>query len=284
MHKILYIVLFNFVLNLYAQDIYQIKKFADEQYRLNNTNLALKEYQRVFLFDKKHEFNDIYLKIANIFDKKNDYKQAIKYYNLAWQIIPNDSIKNEIIFKKVLCQLKDENYFGALNELYEVSDSSSEYFKLKTKLYEGIALFGVGDYKSSEKSLSELVNQKGKDSIKIIFKSFIKFNKKFNPDRIEKMSRILPGLGQIYTGDIKNGINSLALILAISYYAALTAVNYSWFDGLLILSSWFTRYYNGGAGKARELAEQKILKQKSKVYDEIIKVIENNNILQHATQ
>jgi tetratricopeptide (TPR) repeat protein len=281
MQKILFIVFFS-IINLfssYSQNIDEIKKFADKQFRLNNYNLALKEYQRVYFFDEEKKYNDLYKKIAGIYFRRNQLDNAIKFYNLAWQVEKNDSIKKELVFYKAICHLKGEHYLEALNEIYDMPETNSDYFSKKIKLYEGICQFGLNNFDASYKLLSQLVDSTGTKKLASIFTALKKFNKKYNPDRIEKMSRIVPGLGQIYAKDWKNGINSIALILLVSYYSVLTAYSYSYLDGALIMSSWFTRYYSGGALKARNIAEKRLLTNQSIVYQKIMQIIKQHQAI-----
>jgi hypothetical protein len=90
------------------------------------------------------------------------------------------------------------------------------------------------------------------------------------------MSRLLPGSGQIFVGETGSGINSFLLLSAVSLYAMNTGINYSFIDGVLVLSSWFYRYYTGGFTNANEMAVQKLESEKIRVYAEIIELIESN--------
>ena len=74
----------------------------------------------------------------------------------------------------------------------------------------------------------------------------------------------LPGLGQFYAGDIKNGINSLvinALFVGLFTYSFVTI---SPIDAYFSVLPWFQRYYKGGYTKAGIIAEQKVKKRRAK--------------------
>lgn len=280
MRSRLFIILIEFLIipAVYSQTIQQIKSFSDEQFVNGDYELALKEYQRVLLFDTTHLYNDIYSKIASIYYDKKDYDKAIEYFNLSWRAEQNDSLKNEIALKKALCNFKTDNYYAALNELFDINPGNSFYFKNKINLYFGICYFGLNDYDDSETYFIKLVNSAGNLELQKLFKDLNKFNKKFSPERIELMSMLLPGLGQIYTGDIKSGLNSVLLLSLATTYGIITAVNYSLIDGLLVLTSWFYRYYMGGAMHANNLANVKILKRKAQYYSTILKIIDSHKM------
>ena len=113
MQKVLFSILIDllFLHPLFSQDIGQIKTFSDEQYQSGNHQVALKEYQRVLLFDTYRQFTDIYYKIATIYFLEDNYKEAIKYYNMAWNVEHNDSSRNELVFLKALCFFKQSGDF-----------------------------------------------------------------------------------------------------------------------------------------------------------------------------
>ncbi len=280
MRKLLYIILFSSCLfsPSASQDIHQMKKFSDEQFSMGNYRTALKEYQRVLFFDEKNEYNDLYARIASIHYRLSDFDSAIRYYDLAQRIENNDSIKFELSLKKAMCNFKLGNYLEALNELYDLPDHSSVYLQNKRNLYMGICHFGLNEYDNSHEYFSEIVDSAGVEKVNTLFSDFERFNKIFRPGKVEIMSMFLPGLGQIYTGHTFNGINSFILISGVTVYAVITTINYSLIDGLLVLSSWFYRYYSGGFTNARNFAVQKIEDEKTRVYSEIFSLIENYQI------
>ncbi|PID68861.1 MAG: hypothetical protein CR968_00730 [Flavobacteriia bacterium] len=275
MQRLLFIVLFSIVnINVFAQDIATIKALADVQYDNQNYQLALKEYQRVFFFDQDKKYDDIYIKIARIYKSDHNHNEALKYYNYAWKTEPNDSIKKEIVFEKVQCYLSDRNYLMGLNELFDLPESDNLYFKNKQNLYFAICYFGLDDFNESEQYFLDITDQSHDMMIVDAFDEFEAFRKKYNPERIEKMSKYLPGLGQFYLGDWKNGLNSILLIGAILTYTGYTVATYGIIDGLLVMSSWFNRYYSGGYNKAKLLAVKKIERHKAGIYKQVLAIVD----------
>lgn len=264
MRNKLYILLFNLPLlfTLNAQDIHQIRQFGDEQFRNGDYRLALKEYQRVLLFDNERVHNDLYSKIAFIQYYSNEYEQAMRYFDYAIITERNDSLRFELMLKKALCCFRMNNYLAALNELYDLPDPPGRFLQNKKNLYMGICCFGMNDYENSKGCFSALLDSLGIRNLEEVFNDFSRFNKKFRPGKAELMSMILPGLGQIYTGNVTDGLNSFLLISGVTIYSLVTAVNYAIIDGLLVLSSWFYRYYSGGFSNASDLAQKKTRQKK----------------------
>ncbi len=285
MRKILFTIIISqlYPFFIFSQDIHRIKAYSDQQFFNGNYQIALKEYQRVLFFDTELEYTDIYRKIAFVFYFQQDFEDALKYYNLAWNIEQNDSIRNELIFHKSICHFKLNNYFQGLNELLDLPGNSSAYFQYKRNLFLGICYYGLNDYQTSLDYFSVILDSTGIQQISSVFTNFEKFNKKFNPRKIEIMSLIFPGLGQLYCGEPGSGLNSFFLLSGIVVYGFYTMANYGFLDGFFVLSSWFYRYYTGGSGNAAYIAQLKINNKKSSDYSEIIKIIENHKCNPHRS-
>lgn len=279
MRNLLYIILFSCCLTvaLVGQDIHTVKKFSDELFNQGNYQAALKEYQRVIFFDKQNEYPYLYARIAEIHYRLSDFDNAIRYFELAQQITESDSIKFELTLEKALCYFKLDKYLQALNELYDLPDHSSLYLRDKKNLYLGICHFGLDDYASSLDYFSMLFHDEGLEEVNRLFSDFEDYRRKYRPGKVELMSMLLPGLGQIYTGQVFNGINSFLLVSGVTVYAVVTAVNYGLIDGLLVLSSWFLRYYSGGYTNARNFAMEKIDSEKTRVYSGIFTLLDQAN-------
>lgn len=277
MQKILYTLLFSLIFFpiAKAQDIHELKKFSDEQFYKGNYQLALKEYQRILFFDNNKEYNELYSKIASIHYQMSDFNLALKYYEFATVVENNDSLRFELALKRTLCKFNQNKYLEALTELFGLPDNPSEFLQKKKNLYLGICYFGLNDYKNSCKFFSDLLDSAGIKKINNLFIDFEHFSMKYRPEKLELMSILLPGLGQIYAGEIFSGLNSIILLSVITVYAMVTAVNYAFIDGMFVLSSWFYRYYSGGYNNASEIAVKKISEKKTELYSEIFTIIEN---------
>jgi len=281
MLKIIYILLFSLLLPfaLKAQDINTIRSFSDEQFKTGNYQLALKEYQRVLFFSNDNEYNELYSKIASIHYLLSDFSLAIRYYDFAMRVEDNDSLRIELALKKILCNFKLNDYYSALSELLDIHEPGTGYLKDRKALYMGICYFGLNDYEKSREYFSQVLNPEGVTELFDLFHSFERYNRKYRPGKVELMSILLPGLGQIYTGEVLSGINSFVLMTGITIYAMFTAVNYTLVDGLLVLSSWFYRYYAGGFTNAHDSAVRKTELEKRRIYTEILSLIDRNQFI-----
>jgi len=280
--KIIYTIIFSFiVINASrGQNIGETYQFAEKQFSAGNFQAALIEYQRVVFFDKENKFTDVFLKIANSFYAVNNYKKAAENYDIAARAISNDSLSAEMYFKKSLCYFKLGNYFFALNELLGLQVPASNYFQNKHNLFIAIAWFGIGDQESSFQHLSRIVPTDKIPQLEKIFDHFKKIQKRFNPQKVQTMSTILPGFGQFYVGNVSSGLNSVILIGGIAAVTVYIWQTYGFLDAILSMSSWYYRYYSGGTKNAKKLAVEKIAHEKEETYNEIIQLVESSILIQ----
>lgn len=275
MRSVLSFILFSCICHpcLLSQNIHQLKTYADEQFTRGNHSSALKEYQRILFFDDDHQFDDVYSNIADIYYDLGDYENAIIYYDFARKTIPDDSLKLEYSFHKILCYFKQDRYLLGLSDLYDLPAAVSPYFEAKKNLYLAICHFGLDDTGQSLQYFTGIVDSTGLEQINTLFTQLKKHEKKYNPHKLEMMSIFLPGLGQIVAGDVKNGLNSILLLGGIAAYSYHTMIAYGILDGTLVLVTWFYRYYTGGHKKAYELGTKKIQEQQRITYHRILDVV-----------
>jgi len=280
MQRALFIIHFSFIycLLLSSQNIHLIKEYADEQYERGNFSVAIKEYQRVMLFDNENLFDGIYYKLATIYYETGDFDHALVNFDFAWKATQNDSMKLELAFKKTLCYYKLQKYFLGLTELYDLPDQLPPYFERKKNLYFAICHFGLNDIHQSLQYFAEIVDSAGYGQIDSCFVELNKYQKKYDPDKLEMMSIFIPGLGQTVAGDLESGLNSLLLLSGITAYSYFTMISYGILDGTLVLTTWFYRYYTGGHRKAYELGAQKIQEKKKITYLQVLDVVKRNSM------
>ncbi|MEE4285609.1 MAG: hypothetical protein V2I31_05655 [Mariniphaga sp.] len=277
MPKTVFTAIFSFwVLFTAGQTIEATYRFAEQQFEAGNFQAALADYQRVAFFDSESQFQDIYHKIGDLFYATGDFGSAVRNYDMATRIEKNDSIKTEIRLKKALCFFKQNNFFFALNELLSINPPQNQFIQNKVNLYTAIAWFGVEDYKQSFSNLGKVLPDDEIPKLEEIFQQFEKTLKRFRPGKIETMSIIFPGLGQMYTGDIVSGINSVLLVGGLAVVGIWAWQTYGVIDALLSVGSWYYRYYTGGIQNARSVALEKIAHEKEETYHQIIQLVENN--------
>ncbi len=261
------------VQKLQAQNFEETVSFADNQLYSGNLTGAIKTFQRALFFSDGRNTLYIFRKIAEISYLNNDYETAQKYYGLAYNQADNDSLKTEFLFSKAGCQILDKNYQYALIDLFSVDDSS-RYTQKRLNFYLGTCYFGLEDFTKAKEYFILSVEPDKRNQVSELFS---KKNLLLpSPKKARIFSMIIPGSGQIYAGNLKAGINSLALTSGLIVLAINIGIKYKPVDALFSVFPWYERYYTGGLGKAEEIAINKRQARRSSVYNKILTLASKN--------
>jgi tetratricopeptide (TPR) repeat protein len=243
--------------------------FKNENYRP-----ALKEYQRYLFFSDDQNAN-IYYNIGNCYRNLHHYDRAIEFYDKAFFSFQIDSLKYSALYKKIECYIRTNEFGLALAELLMIEDTTDRDNYYLRQFYLGVCYYGMVDFTNAEKYFINSIDQKFEPERKKIAEIF-KRKKRFyrpNPSAAWKYSMIMPGLGQFYSGDFRNGANSLVLTGTLAYIGITIALNQSIGDAIISVFPWFYRYYEGGYLRAETIAIEKRSEKRSKIYKEIIGII-----------
>lgn len=214
--KILIVVLFFFISNTYAQDIFSLKnskKYANYLYKANNFTLAAEEYERILFLDSFNK-SDIKLKLIRSYRFSENYNTGIARIESMYFSL--DSLSNEMAYEYSKLLILNNNLPKA--KFFLVSNTSlikekKLFFDLTTAMYEN-------DYASANEMLKEAgdidyapikqYNTILQDALSLKYKS---------PGLSLAMSAIAPGLGKVYCGYWKDGLVSL-FMTGMSVYQA----------------------------------------------------------------
>jgi len=258
-----------------AQNLHKVFEFAGELENSGQYEKAVLTYERVIFFDKKGLFRErVYSHIATCYFAAKDYDKAIEYYDLSYFSERNDSIRKELIFKKTAILILSEKFQPAIAELYNLPDSMSHSQDQRKNFYLGLASYGLNQFKDAEAYFIACMDRSGleKETLLTLFKKVNKAGR-INPRLSKFASMILPGSGQIYSGDLKNGLNSIFLLSAISLLALNTGVAYGFIDAAITVMPWFQRYYMGGYIRAEQIAVVRKNQKLEQLRSEILKIV-----------
>lgn len=273
--KILFILLFSGIASLASgQTPEDALNFANEQYHLKNYSVALKEYQRYFFF-RPEPVAAVFYNIGNCFQNTGQFNSAVEFYDKAFNNFIVDSLRINALFKKIECYILQHEYGLALTELFGISDTVSKADIYKREFYTGVCYFGMADYENAGQSFVNSIDTTFGDQrsqIRQLFADKKNFERP-NPKTALLLSMLFPGLGQFYTGDIRNGMNSLLLTSALAYLGFSVAFEQSPLDAIITVLPWFQRYYQGGYLKAEQIAITKRAEKKARIYKRTLAII-----------
>jgi tetratricopeptide (TPR) repeat protein len=274
MQKILLILFILILRTSFSQDLKQSFDFANELFAKKDYLGAGITYRRVIYFDKTDIYRkDCYKNIADCLYETQQYEEAADYYELAFFQQKTDSAKAEVIFRKMSCYLIQNSFEYAEIELLNLPLNLNLEQSNRKVFYSAVLNFSVEKYDLAKTQFLSLIDSTDRGSKNKLEELFIKNEKinKLSPRTARIMSMIIPGLGQFYAGDIKNGTNSIILTVGIASWGIITAVkSTSPFDVLVTAAPWFQRYYMGGYKKAEQIAINEKKRRRSKVYNQIL--------------
>jgi len=259
---------------LHAQNFEETINFADEQFKSGELATALKAYQRALFFSDGR--NNLYLfrQIAELSYFNNDYETAQKYYGFACNQSDNDSLRTELLLSKAFCQILNKTYLLAIIDLFSVDDTS-RIIKNRLNFYLATCYFGLEDFSQAKTIFKSCVALKDTSELASLFNRRNILSP--SPKKAKIMSMILPGAGQIYSGDFKAGLNSLLLTSGLIAVGVNISIQYRPIDAVFSILPWFQRYYTGGYGKAEGIAIRKRQLKRNEVYNKILKLIAENS-------
>lgn len=271
---VLYITLFSlsaFWAN--GQSVDSLIAYADEQYAAGQYNLAAKEYQRALFFGPSESVGELTVKTGDCFLGQNLFSEAEKYYHFASNIIQDDSLRFEALSKKSVCLIHQHSYQQAILDLYNANTEFSAWATQQKEFLLGTCFFGMGDFKEAETHF-HLALEEGEHAKKATITTLLQSKKLLKPDpqKAYWMSIFIPGLGQMYSGDFKSGINSAALYFGFLTLLVNMTITSGWVDAIFTVAPWWQRYYTGGYTNAKKIAFAKREANRANIYRQIFQL------------
>lgn len=274
---IIYILTFSFSFSkLQAQTIVETYNFADQLFDKGNYDAALQAYKRIDFFESKQNWS-LQSKIATCEWAVNQRFQALNSLNRAFYICEEEAELKVLYFTKLSYLIQLEDYKGVLEEILNSDLNLDSIPKKREYFFAAISNYALENFAQSKINFSHCLHpddSEGQFRLDSLFSDTINFSKP-NPLLAKSLSYIIPGLGQMYAGDSKDGLNSLLLNAAFIGLFVYTANLYTVLDATLFVYPWLRGYYVGGTHIAEETAIQSQEEKKAANYYEILKLIEN---------
>jgi tetratricopeptide (TPR) repeat protein len=261
---------------LKAQTAAESMQFAEEQARAGNQSLALKTYQRVLFFGGDPYKEVCQRELATLFAAQGEFDRAAFYYDLLYQSAKTDSLRYEALFSKTGLLMLQNQYKKALLELLSLPQNLPEPWMSRKRLYLGAAHFGIREFDLARQDLLPLFameDHSGKTKFEQLMRQAERISRK-SAKKARNLSMVLPGAGQFYAGDYKNGINSLLVNALLGYWLVSTGISFTFLDAAATVSPWLFRYYAGGMRRAGEILEKKKEEGLRKVFGKVLMELE----------
>jgi len=251
------------VVNTAAQDFTMQLNYADSLFNSENYFDAITEYKRLLFFDtsKQYEY-DANFNIGLSYKFGGKYDEAIKYFSLSELAAKTDSqrinSRLQIIRVNILRRTTD-NAFAMLKELQ--NDYPAQVDSNTITYWRGWAYIMADDWENasqmfgkidSEHPLKKLADGVEDDKYSVTFATLISY--------------ILPGSGQIYTGNYLSGFLSLGWNVLWGYLTVHAFVTDRVLEGILMGGLLWARFYRGNFKNAEKFAIEKNVEISNKAY------------------
>jgi tetratricopeptide (TPR) repeat protein len=264
----------SFLLNWFvvAQDLEQTYQSGKANFTLGNYQAAALDLERVIFFGAGRYDAEIFEMLGQIHQIEGDFNRSAACFSQAadYASIPEAFLRNKIA--QASCLILADKPMLAKIELLGLNDNIPDSFQVKQFFLLGVSEFSAGSFEESRKAFNRAIslnNPASAERIDSLFET-LKNIKHPNPKTARILSMILPGAGQFYSGDIKNGVNSLLLTGGFITVGFLVAINYSLLDSFVSIIPWIQRYYIGGFKRAGNIAEDRLLQKQDEIYQQIL--------------
>lgn len=246
-----------------SANIESIIRFGDSLFLEGEYIKALNEFHRAYFFTGGELKSQLGGKMADCYLSINDFKMARSFCDSVMFYSKDDSLRISYEFLKILCFMKESSFGYALLKLNNLEFKDEIQLQNRKKLYQGICYFGIGQYDASLKYFMDYISKT--DTIRRLQLQQLYENPKVfklpNSNIAMTLSLIIPGTGQFYSGEIKEGLNSLLLLSGIFYLGTVISTN-----GLVLLVPLFCKYYVGGIVHTKQIADRKRYEKKCAFY------------------
>lgn len=228
-------------------------QLADSLFKSQNYFDAITEYKRLLFFDSLNHsrFYSNY-QIGLCYKNGAKYSDAIRYFVLAEINATND----EELFNSKIQQARTNILRRTISRAEKIlsemeNDKRFEQNKNEIKYWRGWSFIFSDKWDGAHSIFSEI----GETNLAQICLNT--HDKLYSIEFAKYSSMIIPGLGQIYTGEYLSGLLSLAWNV-FAGYLTITAFNQERiFDGIMTANLLWFRFYRGNFQNAEKFAEEK---------------------------
>ncbi|MGQ9609638.1 MAG: tetratricopeptide repeat protein [bacterium] len=253
----LFVMLILFLLlnnNVFSDEaLIQAERFASK----GDYYSAITEYKRYMFFNPECKGN-AYYNIGMLYRKMHEWQKAIDNLEASILYEKDKNTAEERRIKLATTLIASQNYNLARLELIKVYEHSESPINRSRALYfDGIASTYAYDWNSAIESFRKFYSEDNLSRIEKIDSVLKNARNSYKSKRLAQIfSVIVPGAGQIYAGDLRNGLNAFVLNGILIFLTANTINNRDYKDALLISTVLLYRYYTGNIYYASKAVEK----------------------------
>ncbi len=225
--------------------------FADEEYYD-----AITELKRLLYFDNSETYNyKTNILIGKSYKQGGKFSDAVKHFTLAEINAVSD---DELYYSRIenirvnILRRTTKQALDLINSLEDDERFSAK--KDELNYWRGWAYIFADDWENAAFSFGKIDSQ---HELKLLAENVE--NEKYSANFAKFISMIIPGAGQFYTGEYVSGLLSLGWNFLWGYLTIKSFVDDRIFDGIMVGSLLWFRFYNGNTYNAEKFAVEKNL-------------------------
>lgn len=233
-------------------------ELADGLFDMGSYQEAVTEYKRFIYFNPDNETNgEVYYRIGLAYRNEGKWREAADAVRKSISMTSGDSLRDERRISVAVILLAGGNLSGAEFDLLRVANFSDyPWLKKKAFFFLGVCYIYGYRWEESQKALaryfSDSPSQEGHQVDSLLARSSgLRYK---SPGVAKWLSTFLPGSGQIYCGNWRNGINALAVNSLTGYLLVDAALDQRFADLSVSHFTLFYRYYRGNRHNAEKAA------------------------------
>ena len=212
--------------------------------------------------------------MAYCYYQQQDYQNAARYFEYSYNVTEDVNY----LYDQSLMQILSQDYKLAKLGLLNISSDGDEVLKARKLALLGMVSFKLEDFESANQYLIRFYEHTPvDDSLGFdLIASTTKIRKRYKKSKVKAMSLIIPGTGQMYCGDFKEGFNSLGITVLFGgiYFRVVSSLGL--LDAFLSVLPWYQKYYLGGYMKAGVIAVNKQQELLDQLFNEMVAGLENS--------
>ncbi len=230
-------------------------------FALGNYDAAITEYKRFLFFHPDDaRAGEAYRNIGLAYREQQLWEEAAAAMRLAVQRATNKTAKTERQLELAVTLIASKNYDIGLLELIKITMRNPTESHYRRALFlQGIAYLYQLRWEKARAALKHYARLQATATDSDAAELDARFDAAINAPRksmklAKLLSVILPGAGQVYTGNWADGLNAFVLNGALGFATVDAALDAHYVDAALWATALFLRYYQGNYYRAEKAA------------------------------
>lgn len=234
---------------------------GDQLFALEDYDAAITEYKRFLFFHADHpQAGEAQFRIGLAYRAQGWWTEAVEAMIAAVQLTTETESQAEMRTELAVTLIASGAYDLALIELIKVDmQSQSVRLRQRARFLRGVAYLYQFKWEQARSVFQVYLDEMSgaaEAAAKIDALFLDALNRRQKSEKAARMlSTFLPGLGQTYAGDWKDGLNALLLNGVLGYVTLDAAIDRDYDDALLSFFFLSYRYYTGNRYRAAEAAQ-----------------------------